>query len=131
MIDGLCITLNPERKAAANSTFDQRLETLYSHYLKALRKDLLSLSFRENIRCNRYPLMRDEKLESYPTGGLIEPMVVYPGVTTGETYQVLVDKKADSIRLRLYDESGENLQADHTWDTRQTAEGIRPRQIKT
>jgi hypothetical protein len=74
--------------------------------------------------------MRDEKLESYPTGGLIEPMVDYPGVTTGETYQVLVDKKADSIRLRLYDESGENIQADHTWDTRIIAEGIELPQIQ-
>jgi len=32
--------------------------------------------------------------------------------------------------MRLYDESGEKLQVDHTWDTRQIAEGIEPRQIQ-
>ncbi len=36
--------------------------------------DLLSLSFRENLRCKRYP-WRDENLEWYPGEGLIELMV--------------------------------------------------------
>jgi hypothetical protein len=91
--------------------------------------DLLSLSLRENIRCKRYP-WRDEKLEWYPTQGLIEPMVDYPGVTPGGIYQVIVDKKGDSLRLRLYDESGAILHVDHTWDTREIAEGIEPRKIQ-
>jgi len=91
--------------------------------------DLLSLSLRENIRCKRYP-WRDEKLQWYPTQGLIEPMVDYPGVIPGETYQVIVDKKGDSLRLRLYNQSGATLHVDHTWDTSQIAEGIEPRKIQ-
>jgi hypothetical protein len=39
MIDGLCITLNDEKKAAANSEYDKRLATLHAHYMKAFRKD--------------------------------------------------------------------------------------------
>jgi hypothetical protein len=39
MIDGLCITLDEFRKAAANSEYDKRLATLHAHYMKALRKD--------------------------------------------------------------------------------------------
>ena len=91
--------------------------------------DLLSLSLRENIRCKRYP-WRDEKLEWYPTQGLIEPMVDYPGLIPGEIYQVVVDKKSDSLRLRLYGESGAKLHVDHTWDTRKIAGGIEPRRIQ-
>jgi hypothetical protein len=39
IIDVQCVTLNAEMKSAANSEYDKRVETLFSHYLKALRKD--------------------------------------------------------------------------------------------
>jgi hypothetical protein len=39
MIDGLCITLNEDKKALVNSEYEKRLATLHSHYMKALRKD--------------------------------------------------------------------------------------------
>lgn len=91
--------------------------------------DLLSLSFREDIRCKRYPL-RDVKLVNYANDGLLEPKLDYPGLTPGATYQVLVEKTGESLRLRLFDDSGENLQADHTWDTSRIDEGIEPRQVR-
>ena len=53
-----------------------------------------------------------------------------PGLTPGATYQVLVEKVGKNLRLRLFDESGENLQADHTWDTSLIDEGIEPRQVQ-
>lgn len=39
MIDGLCITLNSDKKTEANSGYDKRLATLHAHYMKAFRKD--------------------------------------------------------------------------------------------
>jgi len=39
MIDGLCITLDADQKAAANSDLDRRLATLHAQYLAAFRKD--------------------------------------------------------------------------------------------
>ena len=39
MIDGLCYPLNEEKKTARNSESEKRVMTLYSYYLKALRKD--------------------------------------------------------------------------------------------
>jgi hypothetical protein len=39
MIDGLCITLDAGKKAAANSDYDKRLAALHVQYMKALRQD--------------------------------------------------------------------------------------------
>lgn len=39
MIDGQCVTLNAGKREAVTSGYGQRLETLHSHYLKALRRD--------------------------------------------------------------------------------------------
>jgi len=92
--------------------------------------DLISLSFRENLRCKRYP-WRDEYLVGYEGGGLIEPMVDYNDekILTGKTYLVEVEKRAASVWLRLVEkESGESM-IDHTWNTDNIAAGIEPKQI--
>ena len=93
--------------------------------------DLLSLSFRENLRCKRYP-WRDENLEWYSGRGLIEPMVDYDyeKILTGKTYLVEVEKRAASLRLRLVEKESRNLMIDHTWNTDNIAEDIEPRQIQ-
>ena len=39
VIDGQCSKLSEEKKAAVNSSYDNRLKTLHAQYLKALRKD--------------------------------------------------------------------------------------------
>lgn len=39
IIDAQCITLNEANKFAANSEYEKRIETLFSHYLKALRNN--------------------------------------------------------------------------------------------
>lgn len=47
IIDAQCITLNAQQKEAANSDYDHRLATLFSHYMKALRKDRSLIHLRE------------------------------------------------------------------------------------
>lgn len=93
--------------------------------------DLISLSFRENLRCKRYP-WRDEHLEWYDGRGLIEPMVDYKHekILPGKTYQVEVEKRAGSLRLRLMEKEHQKLLIDHTWNTDNIAEGIEPKQIR-
>lgn len=91
--------------------------------------DLLSLSFRENLRCKRYP-WRDENLEWYPGRGLIEPMVDYGKILPGKTYLVEVEKRIASLRLRIVEKESRKLMIDHTWNTDNIAEGIEPRQIQ-
>jgi len=91
--------------------------------------NLLSLSFRDELRCRRYP-WRNEKLEWYPSHGLIEPMVDSPPMIPGKTYEVFVESIGDSLRLRVVDqESGKPL-ADHTWDTSRIDAAIQPRRLQ-
>ncbi|HYW97399.1 MAG TPA: DUF4861 family protein, partial [Bacteroidales bacterium] len=93
--------------------------------------DLLSLSFRENLRCRRYPL-RDENLEQYSGNGYIEPMVDYnfEKILPGKTYLVEVEKRAASLRLRLVEKESRKLLIDHTWDTDNIPEVMEPKQIQ-
>lgn len=90
--------------------------------------DLLSLSFRENLRCKRYP-WRDENLKWYPGKGLIEPMVDYGKILPGKTYLVEVEKMAASLRLRLQEKQSGKIMMNHTWNTDKIADGIEPKQI--
>ena len=39
IVDGQCCTLDAAKKAQANSDYGRRVETVYGHYIKALRKD--------------------------------------------------------------------------------------------
>jgi len=91
--------------------------------------DLISLSFRENLRCKRYPF-KDSEGEWYPGRGLIKPMVDYSRMQPGETYRVEVEKRAAALKLRLeHVKTGEML-LDHTWDLTQVAEGLEPQLIR-
>jgi hypothetical protein len=90
--------------------------------------DLLSLSFRENLRCKRYP-WQDSSGEWYPGRGLIKPMRDYPGITPGETYDVEVEKRGFSLTLRLAPSGTGKVPTEFTWDTSGIAEGIEPRLI--
>lgn len=91
--------------------------------------DLLSLSFRENLRNKRYP-WRDEELNWYPGRGLIEPMVDYGEILPGKTYRVQVEKRAASLRLRLVEKDSGHCMIDHTWNTDAIAGGIEPKRIQ-
>lgn len=89
--------------------------------------NLISLSFRENLRCKRYPL-RDENGEPYPQG-VIEPIVDYIGMIPGKRYRVDVEKRAESMRLQLSDaESGEKY-TDQTWDLTLIDDRIEPKTV--
>ncbi|MFH4968323.1 hypothetical protein V8G61_08975 [Gaetbulibacter sp. M240] len=78
--------------------------------------NLLSLSFRENMRCKRYP-WKDENLEWYPGKGLIQPMVDYGKILPGKTYLVEVEKRTNSLRLRLFEKESQKLMIDQLWNT--------------
>jgi hypothetical protein len=91
--------------------------------------DLLSLSFRENLRCKRYP-WQNENLKLYPGEGLIEPMVNYGKILPGKTYLVEVEKRAASLLLRLVEKESRKVMIDHTWNTDNIADGIEPKQIQ-
>ncbi len=85
--------------------------------------DLISLSFRENLRCKRYP-WKDSRGEWYPKRGLIEPMVDYEGIIPGKKYSVEVEKRSSSVTLRLYDGETKELLTDFTWDTTRIPEEL-------
>jgi hypothetical protein len=89
------------------------------------KMDLISLSFRENLRCKRYP-WKDPNGEWYPNQGSIEPMVDYIGIIPGKKYGVEVEKRATSVTLRLYDAETKELLTDFTWDTTQVPEKLEP-----
>jgi hypothetical protein len=91
--------------------------------------NLLSLSFRDELRCRRYP-WRNEKLEWYPKRGLVEPMVDCPPMVPGKTYEVLAESVGDSLRLRVVDQESGKPIADHTWDTRRIDAAIQPRRLQ-
>jgi hypothetical protein len=90
--------------------------------------NLLSLSFRDELRCRRYP-WRNENLEWFPNRGLVEPMVDCPPLISEKTYQVLVESIGDTLRLRLVDQENGSPLADHTWDTSRIDDGIEPRRL--
>lgn len=87
--------------------------------------DLLSISFRENLRLRRYP-WNDANGEPFPGNGIVEPMVDYEMLAAGDTHYVEVDKREQSLRLRLFDGKSRELLIDQTWDTTQVAEGRDP-----
>lgn len=91
--------------------------------------NLISVSFRENLRCKRYP-WKDPDGNWYPKRGLIEPMVDYIGMIPGKKYKVEVEKRADSVNLKLYDGETDELFADNTWDTTKVPDQVQPHLIE-
>ena len=87
--------------------------------------DLISISFRQNLRCKRYP-WKDSNGEWFPKRGLIEPMVDYIGMIPGKRYNVEVEKKTSSVTLRLYDGKTKELLTNFTWDTTLVPEELVP-----
>lgn len=78
--------------------------------------NLVSLSFRENLRCKLYPLHKDESISEYEKRGEVLPRADYIGMIPGKTYRVLVEKTSDSLRLQLFDADTGEEYIDNTWD---------------
>jgi hypothetical protein len=89
------------------------------------KMDLISVSFRENIRCKRYP-WKDSNGEWYPKRGLIEPMLDYEGMIPGKRYSVEVEKRTSAITLRLFDAETKKLVTQNTWNLNQVAPELEP-----
>jgi len=94
--------------------------SLYWKYM-----NLISLSFRENLRCKRYP-WEDPNGERYPNGGLIKPMLDYPTILPGKSYRIEVQKRTESVNVQLFDRKTDTLITDHSWDITNVAEGLEP-----
>ena len=88
---------------------------------------LISLSFRKDLRCKRYPL-RDMAGKSYE-GAFFKPKEKYTGIKTGKTYRVEVEKKNPSFKLRLYDVSTDKLIKECSWDVTNNPKEQMPRLI--
>ena len=93
------------------------------------KMDLISLSFRKELRCKRYPRM-DDTGKLYPRGGLVEPMQDYAGIETGKTYHVEVEKRAGSATLVLYNAHKKAVLLEATWDTTQVSDRLEQQLIK-
>jgi hypothetical protein len=90
---------------------------------------LLSVSFRENIRCKRYPWMDVEKDIKF-ANVLFEPMVDYDGMPAGKTYRVEVEKRKATLTLRVQEVGNPENTVAHTWDTSKNPEQQRPRFVE-
>jgi hypothetical protein len=81
--------------------------------------NLLSLSFRNNLRARRYPLRDHPDPNQEAQGGTVRPHVDYIGMVPGKTYLVDVQKEGPNLTLRLADKATGESYADHTWDMTQ------------
>jgi len=90
---------------------DRREISVMSEYFNHM--DLIALSLRDEVRCRRYPT---HDLEGHALENEFLPRAECGSMVEGRDYHCLVDKRRDSIRLRITDvQSGERL-ADHAWD---------------
>lgn len=89
------------------------------------KMNLISLSFRENLRCKRYP-WKDPQGEWYPGKGLIDPKVEYSQLETGKSYHVKVDKKDAMVTLLLTEKETGRILVNHTWNSAGVSKGIQP-----
>ncbi len=97
------------------------MSTYYNHM------NLISLSFRENLRCKRYPWLDKQHYDG--PRGLIPPMVEYQGepILPGKSYRVLVEKRALSLSLTLTSIDEGRILIDHRWDLSRIPDDLNPR----
>jgi hypothetical protein len=90
---------------------DRRDVAVMSEYFKHM--DLIALSLRSEVRCKRYPWvdMEGNALESE-----FMPRAENKGLPEGHELHVLVEKRKESIRLRIKDVETGQYAVDHTWD---------------
>lgn len=91
--------------------------------------DLISVSFRKDIRIKRYPYSNQDG-ERLDSRGIIPPRPDYIGMIPGKTYQVIADKKADTLRLQLRDAETNEEYLDQTWDITQVDPSVEPKTIR-
>src|SRR6056297_409983 len=75
--------------------------------------NLIGLSLRDQIRCKRYPWsdMEGNRLETE-----IKPRAENKGLPEGHELHVVVEKRRQSILLRITDNETGKPVVDHTWD---------------
>lgn len=88
--------------------------------------NLISLSFRDTLRCKRYPYS-DADGNRLRSRGEIRPRADYIGIIPGKTYRVVVEKKAESFRIQLFDSQTGESYVDNTWDLTDIDDSVEPR----
>ena len=102
---------------------DQREVARMDKYFNYM--DLIGLSLRDQIRCKRYPWSDVERGIDFENEFL--PRGENKGMDIGRAYHVLVEKRKESILLRITDAETGDAVVDHTWDLTQNLEGRDPR----
>jgi hypothetical protein len=90
---------------------------------------LLSISFRENIRCKRYPWNDVERGIQF-NDVLFKPMLEYDRMRIGGPYRVVVEKRKASLMLRIQEIGNPENALEHVWDTSLNPPAQRPRFIE-
>jgi len=90
---------------------EKRDVSVMSEYFK--RMNLIGLSLRNEVRCKRYPWfdMEENKLEDE-----FLPRAENKGIPAGHEAAVLIEKRKESILLRITDMKTGETSVDHTWD---------------
>ncbi|HKL20937.1 MAG TPA: hypothetical protein VJ904_03980 [Tichowtungia sp.] len=90
---------------------DERKVAVMSAYFNYM--NLIGLSLRDQIRCKRYPWndMKGNRLETE-----FKPRAENKGLQIGHELHVVVEKRRESILLRITDTETGELVVDHTWD---------------
>lgn len=91
---------------------------------------LISLSFRENIRCKRYPWKDVERNLDFSNDVLFEPMLEHDGIIVGKRYSVEVEKREKTLKLSVREIENPKNVIEQTWDTSKNPEEQRPRFVE-
>lgn len=106
---------------------DRREVAVMSQYFRYM--DLVSLSLRDQIRCKRYPVMdmEENRIECE-----FMPRAENKGMAEGREFRVLVEKRRESILLRIKDVGTGEYAVDHTWDLtdEKILEGREPKHVE-
>jgi hypothetical protein len=91
---------------------DLRAVSVMSEYFNHM--NLIGLSLREEVRCKRYPwndVKRNVELESE-----FLPRAEIEDMPEGREFHVVVEKRKESISLRITDDETGEYTVDHAWD---------------
>lgn len=100
-----------------------RMEQYFNHM------SLLSISFRENIRCKRYP-WNDVEREIKFDDVLFKPMLEYDRMRSGNPYRVVMEKRKASLMLSVQEIENPGNTVEHVWDTSLNPPEQRPQFIE-
>lgn len=91
---------------------------------------LISVSFREEIRIKRYPWSDKKRDIKFETPVLFDPMLEYDRTPPGKRYLVDVEKRKESLKLRVVEKGNPDNVVEHTWDLTKNPKQQLPRLVE-